>query len=98
MTVIEANACGRPVIAADVPGLRDSVLDNKTGLLYEYGNIEALANKIESFLSSERSTREFGEEATQWASRFTWDNSADKMESFLEKVAAKQFSSKVQSI
>ncbi len=98
LTVIEANACGRPVIAADVPGLRDSVLDNKTGLLYEYGNIEALANKIESFLSSERSTREFGEVATQWASRFTWDNSADKMESFLEKVAAKQFSSKVQSI
>ncbi len=35
LTVIEANASGVPVIASDVPGLRDSVVDEKTGLLYE---------------------------------------------------------------
>src|SRR5690606_10178133 len=33
LTSIEANACGTPVVAADSPGLRDSVVDHRTGLL-----------------------------------------------------------------
>ncbi|MBN2355437.1 glycosyltransferase family 4 protein, partial [candidate division KSB1 bacterium] len=39
LTVIEANACGLPVVAADSPGLRDSVQHNRTGILYRYGDI-----------------------------------------------------------
>ncbi|MCP4705802.1 MAG: glycosyltransferase family 4 protein, partial [candidate division Zixibacteria bacterium] len=36
LTNIEANACGTAVIAANSPGLRDSVKDGETGFLYEY--------------------------------------------------------------
>lgn len=88
LTVIEANACGKAVIAADVPGLRDSVMDNRTGLLYEYGNIGDLAEKMKFFLSDDGTLQEFGREAVRWAAKFTWENSADRMESFLEKVVA----------
>ena len=35
LTNIEANACGTAVIAANSPGLRDSVKDGETGFLYE---------------------------------------------------------------
>ena len=31
LSVIEANACGCPVVANDTPGLRDSVVDGETG-------------------------------------------------------------------
>ncbi len=31
ITIIESNACGTPVVASDSPGLRDSVIDGKTG-------------------------------------------------------------------
>jgi len=41
-------------VASDVPGLRDAVIDGETGLLYEYGNIEQLAEKILLLLRDER--------------------------------------------
>ena len=52
LTVIEANACGTMVLAADVPGLRDAVRDGETGRLYEYGNIDDLAGKISLLLGN----------------------------------------------
>jgi len=46
LTVTEANACGTPAIAYNVPGLRDSVVNGTTGLLVEGWNVKALADSI----------------------------------------------------
>ena len=46
LTVLEANACGTPVVATDVPGLRDAVRDGETGLLVASGDPAALARGI----------------------------------------------------
>ena len=88
LTVIEANACGKTVIAADVPGLRDSVADNRTGLLYRYGDIDLLAEKVKLLLSNAPLRRDLEQEAIRWAANFTWDVAADKMERFLEKAVS----------
>ncbi|QEY59393.1 glycosyltransferase family 4 protein [Pseudomonas sp. C27(2019)] len=45
--LIEAAACGRAVITTDVPGCRDAIEANKTGLLVAAKNIAELANAIE---------------------------------------------------
>ena len=45
--LIEAAACGRAVITTDVPGCRDAIEANKTGLLVAVKNSEELANAIE---------------------------------------------------
>ena len=45
LTVVEANACGLPVVASDRPGLRDSVRDGETGFLVPYGDAGAFASK-----------------------------------------------------
>lgn len=79
LTVIEANACGVPVIASDVPGLRDSVIDGTTGLLYEYGNIEQLAEKMLLLLRDEHFRSRLSREAVVWSQNFDWDRSADAM-------------------
>lgn len=50
-TILEASSCGRPVIASDIPGCRESVLDHKTGLLCQKQNPEDLADKMLSFCS-----------------------------------------------
>ncbi|MEX1139640.1 MAG: glycosyltransferase family 4 protein [Bacteroidota bacterium] len=86
LTVIEANACGVPVIASDVPGLRDSVIHEKTGLLYEYGNIEELAEKILLILRDNNLRSRLSNEAVLWARQFNWERSADSMIGFLEGV------------
>src|SRR5262249_45611647 len=46
LTVIEAGACGTAVVAADSPGLRDSVRRDETGLLVPYGDDAALARAL----------------------------------------------------
>ena len=50
-TLLEAAACGRPIIASNIPGCRESVIDNESGLLCEPRNADDLYNKMEKFLS-----------------------------------------------
>lgn len=47
MSALEAMQLGLPVIASDIGGLRDIVLDGETGLLIPPGDIDALATAIE---------------------------------------------------
>jgi glycosyltransferase involved in cell wall biosynthesis len=44
--LLEAAACGRPIVAADMPGCREIVRHGKTGLLVEPRNIGALVDAI----------------------------------------------------
>lgn len=68
ISVIEANACGTPAIAFDVPGLRDSIIDGKTGLLVkEDGNVEKLAEAIIKVLENEKLRKKLSLNALKYA-------------------------------
>ena len=84
LTVIEANACGTPCIASNVPGLRDSVIQDETGLLYPYGDINALTSAIHLMLTDEKTRHRLGEGALRWARTFDWQVEATKMLKLLE--------------
>jgi glycosyltransferase involved in cell wall biosynthesis len=77
ITVIEANDCGTPAIGYNVPGLRDSIQDGKTGLLVPQGDIDKLADAISKMLSDSELREQFSQNALNWASGFTWDSSAE---------------------
>jgi glycosyltransferase involved in cell wall biosynthesis len=79
ITNIEANACGTPVISADVPGLRDSVKNGQSGLLYEYNNIEQLAKSIEYLLVDKELQENLSRGSLEWAAQFSWNKSAEMM-------------------
>ncbi len=82
---IEAAACGTPTVASDSPGLRDSVIDGVTGLLVPHGDVDALAAALTRVLRDDRLRHELSEQARQFATRFTWERSADLTEAHLEK-------------
>jgi glycosyltransferase involved in cell wall biosynthesis len=86
ISVIEANACGVPVIASDSPGLRDSVVNGKTGFLVEHGNIKQLANRIIRLLKDEKLRHRFSLDAIRWADNFNWGKPAEKMLGLIETV------------
>jgi glycosyltransferase involved in cell wall biosynthesis len=46
LSLMEAAACGRAMIASDVPGCREVVLDGATGLLFPVDNAAALADAM----------------------------------------------------
>lgn len=45
-TVVEAMALSKPVIGSAIGAIPEMVIDNHTGLLFEHGNIEELAERI----------------------------------------------------
>jgi len=51
-SLMEAAACGRPLIAADVPGCRSVVIPDRTGLLVPVDDSDALADAIEALVAS----------------------------------------------
>ena len=74
LVALEAMACGTPVIASDVGGLRFSVRDGRTGFLIPEGNAEVLAEKIERLLSDPTLAARFEKNALERAKRFSWKN------------------------
>ncbi len=49
-SLIEASACGRPIVATDVPGCREVVIDQQTGFLVPPNNPQALADALEKLV------------------------------------------------
>ena len=86
LTNIEANSVGTTVIAANVPGLKDSVRHNQTGLLYEYGNIDQLTESVLSILTSNELRERLEQGALEWAERFNWDSAARKFNDLIHAV------------
>ncbi len=56
--LLEAAATGRPVLATKIPGCKEAVEDNETGLLFAPRSADALENNIEYFLSMSIEERE----------------------------------------
>jgi glycosyltransferase involved in cell wall biosynthesis/O-antigen/teichoic acid export membrane protein len=78
ITTIEANACGTPVVASDVPGLRDSVQNPHSGFLVAYGDSKLLAKRIEQLLADNQLRAKMSKNAIEWAHKFSWDKSANR--------------------
>jgi glycosyltransferase involved in cell wall biosynthesis len=86
LTVLEANACGTPVIASDVPGLRDAVKDGETGLLFAHGDAHGLAEKIRVILDDTERRARLTANAIVWAGEFDWEHAAEKTLEVFEKL------------
>jgi len=73
LTVIEANACGTPVVASKSPGLVESVRDGETGLLVPHGDVPALAAALVLLLRDRELRLRLAKAAVRWADTFDWE-------------------------
>jgi len=84
LTNIEANACGTPAVASDVDGLRDSVRDGVTGLLFPYGDHRSLAERLIRMLTDDALRKTMAVNALAWAETFSWDAAARETMEIIE--------------
>lgn len=76
MTVTESAACGTLTIATDVTGLKDSVVDGKTGILVP-ANVspEELAKVMDRIIEDEKLRHGLSKNAFSYSQKFSWDKS-----------------------
>ena len=74
LVLIEAMAAGVPVVATDVPGVRDVVRDGETGLLVPAGDAVAVSGALRRVIG-EPSLRDrlVSTAGADVRTRFTWD-------------------------
>lgn len=68
--LIEAASCGKPIVAADVPGCREIVLPGKNGWLVPPQNRGILADKIEELINNPGLRKKMGEYSRQLATQY----------------------------
>ena len=76
LVALEAQACGRPVVATDVSGLRHAVEAGHTGLLVDGHDPLEWASALSVVLDDHNTAVRLGANAAAHASRFSWDNTA----------------------
>ena len=73
--LIEAAACGKPVVTTDHPGCRDAIIDNVTGLLVPIKSPISIANAIRTIINNNDLKTSMGKEARLLAEKkFSIDN------------------------
>ena len=77
LVALEAQACTRPVVAADVGGLRHAVADGRTGVLVAGHDPADWAQALGSLLDDHDRAAELGRAGIEHAAGFSWDRSAD---------------------
>lgn len=81
LSLLEAMACGKPVIGSDISGISDVIIHGQNGLLVPPGNPEALANAILTLLNDESLRRRLGHNARQLiVEKYSWNIITNKIE------------------
>jgi len=84
--IVEAYACGKPVVASRLGAMAEIVEDGRTGLHFQAGDPEDLAEKVNWLIDHEAATREMGREArSEFESKYTEARNYELLRRIYEK-------------
>jgi glycosyltransferase involved in cell wall biosynthesis len=87
--LLEGMACGKPVVATEVAGIPEAVIDGVTGFLVKPRDIVALADRLSTLLMDDSLRREMGLRARKLVeTEFNYDTVIPKIASLLREVAS----------
>jgi glycosyltransferase involved in cell wall biosynthesis len=90
LPLLEAMACGTPVVASDIPALRE--VGGPSATYCRVGDMSGWADAILSLLRERRERPQCWSEraaaGARWATRFTWEGYADRAVQLYQTVAA----------
>ena len=93
LPLLEAMACGTPVVTTDHDGCAGLVIHGENGFVVPFGAWEELLGRVGELLTDDVLWERMAAHALETAGRFTWDRAVDRMERCLralhsEKVGA----------
>jgi len=88
LVALEASACGTPVVATDVGGLRTAVRQGVTGLLVPGRDPELFARALADLLTDRRTAAAMGQAGARYARRYDWRRAAADLLGVYEEQSA----------
>ncbi len=85
LVVIEAARMRTPTIAFNAAGLRDSIIDGKTGILCDFSP-QVMSEEIANLLNDEKRYNELSNNAVVWSKNFSWEKATKSSLKFIEKL------------
>lgn len=92
---LEAQACGCPVVASDVSGLRSVVREGVTGYLIAGHDPADYADRIKRLLDDPELARQMGRRGQLLAQRFSWSRTADRLVGLFSSLVERNTQSRV---
>jgi glycosyltransferase involved in cell wall biosynthesis len=93
LVIIEAMACGLPIVATNVPGNEDAIVNEKNGFLVPPMKPGALSEKIIEVLNNDRRRVSFGENSKEMSRQYDWEKISNEYLSQYKKLI-KQYGEK----
>jgi glycosyltransferase involved in cell wall biosynthesis len=85
VTILEAMACGLPIVATRVGGIPDIIEDGTNGYLVDTMNQEQLAEALLKLLQDEKLRRDISGNNREKAKKYRWDAVAATLEGIYQK-------------
>ncbi len=79
LVAVESQACGTPVLAADVGGLRTAVSDGRSGVLVQGHDPQVWADELATLLGDPARLVRLGRGAVSHASHFSWEATTERL-------------------
>jgi glycosyltransferase involved in cell wall biosynthesis len=86
ISILEAAACGKPLIVSDIPELA-FVCREGFGISFPSGSSNGLSEKMRLLLADGKKREALGKRAREFAARFLWDDIAVQFEEVLKNIA-----------
>jgi len=74
LVYLEKQACGRVLLASDIPSAREVVVDGETGVLFRTGDVANLAARLLEILGDARLREAIGRQARPVAERYALED------------------------
>lgn len=89
--IFEYGAMGKPIIAPDLPAIRELLLHNETAILFRPGDVESLGNAILYLIHNPNLAQKIGEQLRiHILKEYTWRRNAERIMKIYEEIKRKR--------
>ena len=87
VTLLQAMACGAPVLVSDIPGNHEWIRDGVNGRLFPLGDIEALTASLAELLTNTGDLARTAQALTEVRARADWSRNSPRLCALLQRVS-----------
>ncbi|PSN99791.1 glycosyl transferase [Candidatus Marsarchaeota G2 archaeon ECH_B_1] len=86
LTLVEANACGTPVVSYNTGSAQEIIVHGKNGFLVNYKDYEQVAKSLDYILEDENTMMNMAKQSHDLSLKYDWEKTAEKYVEYVQKL------------